>query len=182
VKNRGQVLDTSKLNTRLTLLTNVAVVAGIIFLAVEIQQNNNLAKAQSIRELYQQWQTINQFEYENDARDLLRKSIEQPRDLTDIELLRLTNYYDMIMAAQLSQATMELEFGLAGSAIDEAPDLVEWYFGSPFARAWFYENQDYLGQVPAYKEALARAIENSPVKTKDDRLDAIKERIQELVN
>jgi hypothetical protein len=30
--------------------------------------------------------------------------------------------------------------------------------------------------------SLARAIENSPVKTKDDRLDAIKERIQELVN
>lgn len=39
----------SKLNEWLTLLTNIAVVAGIIFLAVEIQQNSELLQYQ-IRE------------------------------------------------------------------------------------------------------------------------------------
>jgi len=36
----------SKLNEWLTLLTNIAVVAGIVFLAVEIQQNNDLLQSQ----------------------------------------------------------------------------------------------------------------------------------------
>jgi len=36
----------SKLNEWLTLLTNIAVVAGIVFLAVEIQQNNELLQSQ----------------------------------------------------------------------------------------------------------------------------------------
>ena len=40
----------SKLNEWLTLLTNIAVVAGIIFLAVEIQQNNELLQSQ-VREM-----------------------------------------------------------------------------------------------------------------------------------
>jgi hypothetical protein len=40
-------VDTSKLNEWLTLLTNIAVVAGIVFLAWEIQQNNHLLKSES---------------------------------------------------------------------------------------------------------------------------------------
>lgn len=40
-------MNTSKLNEWLTLLTNVAVVAGIVFLAVEIQQNNELLQSQA---------------------------------------------------------------------------------------------------------------------------------------
>ena len=36
----------SKLNDWLTLLTNVAVVAGIVFLAIELQQNNELMQSQ----------------------------------------------------------------------------------------------------------------------------------------
>jgi hypothetical protein len=40
----------SKLNNWLTLLTNMAVVAGIVFLAVEIQQNNELLQSQ-VREM-----------------------------------------------------------------------------------------------------------------------------------
>ena len=38
----------SKLNEWLTLLTNIAVVAGIVFLAVEIQQNTELLQSQVI--------------------------------------------------------------------------------------------------------------------------------------
>ena len=42
------IVNMSKLNEWLTLLTNVAVVAGIIFLAVEIRQNNELLQSQLI--------------------------------------------------------------------------------------------------------------------------------------
>jgi len=42
-------MNMSKLNEWLTLLTNAAVVVGIIFLAVEVQQNNELLQSQ-IRE------------------------------------------------------------------------------------------------------------------------------------
>lgn len=37
----------SKLNERLTLIANIAVVLGIIFLAIELQQNTNAIRAQT---------------------------------------------------------------------------------------------------------------------------------------
>jgi hypothetical protein len=40
-------MDNSKLNSWLSLIANVAVVGGIIFLAIEIQQNNVLLRSES---------------------------------------------------------------------------------------------------------------------------------------
>lgn len=40
-------MDSSKLNNWLSLIANVAVVGGIIFLAIEIQQNNVLLRSES---------------------------------------------------------------------------------------------------------------------------------------
>ncbi len=40
-------MNTSKINDRLTLLTNIAVVAGIVFLAVEIRQNNEFLQSEA---------------------------------------------------------------------------------------------------------------------------------------
>ena len=50
-------MTTSRLNEWLTLLTNVAVVAGIVFLAWEIQQNNDLLKSESRQALISNDQT-----------------------------------------------------------------------------------------------------------------------------
>jgi len=43
----NQIVNTSKINDRLTLLTNIAVVAGIVFLAVEIRQNNEFLQSEA---------------------------------------------------------------------------------------------------------------------------------------
>ena len=40
-------MDSSKLNNWLSLIANVAVVGGIIFLAIEIRQNNELLRSES---------------------------------------------------------------------------------------------------------------------------------------
>ena len=39
-------MDTDKLNKSLTLIANLAVVAGIIFLAIELRHNNELLEAE----------------------------------------------------------------------------------------------------------------------------------------
>ena len=44
-------MNIDNLNRWLTLISNVAVLAGIIFLVVELQQNNLIAKAQTRTEI-----------------------------------------------------------------------------------------------------------------------------------
>jgi hypothetical protein len=40
-------MDSSKINNWFTLIANVAVIAGIVFLAIEIRQNNELLRSES---------------------------------------------------------------------------------------------------------------------------------------
>ena len=46
----------------------------------EIRQNNVLARAESVREIYFIWQDIYRFSYEHDVQVLLKRSIEEPSE------------------------------------------------------------------------------------------------------
>lgn len=80
----------SKLNEWLTLLTNVAVVAGIIFLAVEIQQNNELLRSETRLALHGNDQTSLLVALENI--DVFEK-MQQKEPLSQADQYRLSWIY-----------------------------------------------------------------------------------------
>jgi len=151
----------------------VLVLVGLIFVALEIRQNNEHARAESIRDLFQTWDEIFQFEYENDILVLVRKSIEEPENFSKDDFLRLGKYLDLVMNAQLAQAVMQKEAGLVvGDIVAEAPGFARSYLSSEASRIWFRNNADWIRSFsPAFYSALVTEVENSPVAAQMPQLE-----------
>ncbi len=70
----------------LQILANVGVIAGIVFLAIEIQQSNRIAKATTEIEIRDNWSSINAAIYSDPAiAELLVKCKSVDPKLTEVE-------------------------------------------------------------------------------------------------
>ena len=58
-------MENSRWKAWIELGAALAVFVGLIFVAIELRQNNDHARAESIRDLFQMWGDIFRFEYEN---------------------------------------------------------------------------------------------------------------------
>jgi len=83
-------MDNSKLNSWLSLVANVAVVGGIIFLAIEIQQNNVLLRSESRQALLANDQNSLVMSLENP--DIFQKLVSQEK-LSAEDQIRLSFIY-----------------------------------------------------------------------------------------
>ena len=59
---------------------------------------------------------------ENDILLLVRKSIEKPDEISEGDYLRLGKYLDLVMNAQLAQATMQVEGGLVVGEVEDVDE------------------------------------------------------------
>jgi hypothetical protein len=166
-------MQTSKWTAWIELAAAASVLIGLLFVAMEIRQNNEHAKADSIRDLFQMWGDIYQFEYENSIAALVKKSIEEPDKLTDVEFLQLGKYLDLVMNAYVTQAVMQQEAGLVvGDIADEAPIVARLWFASGASRVWLRDNEGWVrSYAPSFYSALTAEIERNPVATKMPQLE-----------
>ena len=81
------------LGQTITILANLGVIAGIVFLAVELQQNNQLMRAEAISTLLETRMVAIGDVIDNDSfAELLLKN-RRGEILTDVELLKLNANY-----------------------------------------------------------------------------------------
>ena len=154
----------------------VAVVATLAYLAVQIRQNNVLAKAETVNDIYRGWEAIYITEYETGIQELFIKSIEQPDDLTPSEIMKLSAYLNTIMNLYSRQSSMFFRYGLAYDPTDDLVVAAQHYFGGRFARAWFYENRDWLEIEPQMFEVISHEIEARPVQSKFEYMERLRSR------
>ena len=166
-------MQKSKWTAWIELAAALSVLIGLVFVALEVRQNNEHARAESIRDLFQMWSDVYQFEYENGISELVRKSIEEPDDLNEDDFLRLGKYLDLVMNAQLTQAAMQHEAGLViGDIAAEAPTFARSYFASNASRIWLRDNEDWVRSFsPTFYSALIVEIERNPVAIRMPQLE-----------
>ena len=131
-------MNTENVNQWLTLGANVGVLAGIVFLALEIQQNSQLAQLQFSEDQRALWQEGEVMVFGNSIATVWEKSITQPESLTLAELRMLDAY----LAFQLSMPSRVLRLeqaGLldAGATKDAVNSSLPFFFNSEFAKAWW---------------------------------------------
>lgn len=160
------------------VIAAASVLIGLIFVALEVRQNNEHAKADSVRDLFQMWSDIYEFEYEHRIALLVRKSVEQPDDLTEEEYLQLSNYLDLVINAYLTQAIMEQQSRLVvGDIMSDVPIAARLYFPSRASRIWLRDNGDYLkSYAPGFHAALVAEIEKLPVASEMPHLESYRRR------
>ncbi len=147
----------SALVERLKGLGNLAVLAGIILIAVEIRQASRLVEAQLASDEAALWVEIDNSRQGENLADALAKAIEHPEDLTLAEMLEVDGYL-YTFVGQLWRRGQLYELGIGDSMETVVGSWVPEYFGNEFARAWWAESKFKFGD--AFVEIVERGIQD----------------------
>ncbi len=91
-----------------TILANVGVVIGLVFLTLEIRQNTAQMRTQGAYSIYQSVETLNQAVYLDDEfADLLHRGEKSFNDLDPVEQSRLADFF--FSEVHLAQYILSLE-------------------------------------------------------------------------
>jgi len=173
----------SRFNDGLQLFASVGVLAGLMLVAFEIRQNNDLAEADSVRAMLVGWQQIAMSEYETDITTLYIKSLEEPENLTPSEIGKMSAWLTTVMNQyMLTFAMYEQGLGYSSGGVDYDPmnELAmgfDYYFGSRFGRSWYLENREWIDAQIV--EVMDREMESRPVAAGSIYVERIKSRLSD---
>ena len=171
-------MQISKVNEWLQLVASIGVLIGIILVAQEIRQNNELAELTTWNNLYQGWEVISMSEYESDIHELFVKSIENPEDLSTVDMMKLGSSLTAIVLAYGQNSTAYFDYGLTDDPTEDFIFAAQQYFSGRFARSWFVENKPWLEvYIPEMTEVIGREIEATPVETSYGLVERIRSRL-----
>jgi hypothetical protein len=167
----------------LEIFTSVSILAGLILVAYEVRQNNDLAEADAVRALTVGWQQIEMSTYESDIASIRIKSIEDPQNLTSAEILKMSAWLSVIvnqysLEFSMDERNLGYDYGDVPNGTEQA--LVGgfgFYFGNRFARSWYLENKQWmeLGIV----EIMDREYEARPIQSGASYAERMKSRLSQ---
>jgi hypothetical protein len=163
--------------------TSVSILAGLLLVAWEIRQNNDLAEADAVRALTQGWQQIDMSTYESDIASIRTKSIEDPQNLTSAEILKLSAWLSVIVnqySLEFSMDDRNLGYDYGDVLNGTEQSLVggfDYYFGNRFARSWYLENKFWI--ETGIVEIMDREYAARPIQSGASYAERIKSRLSQ---
>ena len=151
-------MNADRLNRWLSLVANVGVLVGIIFLAVEIRQNSDLARMEFADARIDTWQQGELAVFGNSIATVWEKSVQDPASLTLAE----TRMLDAYLAFQLTLAERVLDLersGLmaVGATEDHLRANMPFFFDTEFAKAWWeIEGRTWDPELVAMADPIVR--------------------------
>ena len=131
-------MNADRLNQWLTLGANVGVLTGIVFLALEIRQNSELAKLQFAEERQALWQQGEIAVFGDSIAAVWQKSVMEPESLSLAETRMLDAYLAFQLANSMRVLRLE-EAGLldTGATKEYVQGNLPFFFDTVFAKTWW---------------------------------------------
>jgi len=160
------------------IATNLSVLAGVILLVVEIQQNNQLAAFDSIQERRYIAQQSEMAFYDRDVSEVWTKSIIEPGSLTLTEIRVMDAYMTVNMMRAYTMLELE-DAGLMpkGSAQEWIEAELYFLFSNEFSRIWW---EQFSPDWPEISEIVTHYIGALKTNMVKNDLLAIQRALQEL--
>ena len=150
-------MSTSRASEWVNLIASIGILAGLIFVAYELRQANEIAEAETFRTMWEMAGELNRLGVETDVLNLVRKSVSDPSTLSDEHIGRLDAYFALLLEVQIVKAVMADSYGLYPVTVQEqARDIVDNNLSGRFARAWFASNKPWIEQ---YHREFASAVD-----------------------
>jgi len=170
-------MKASKVGEWLQVIGSFGVLAGLILVAIQIQQNTVLVRAELLSNASDAWISIDASKQSERFAIVLAKSIVKPQELTAEEILELDGYL-FTYIDQLDRDSDLYDMGV----FDTPPEsLVRGslydYFGNEFARAWWAETKWKFD--PEIVDVIDRELESISVSQDIDYLERIKARLRD---
>jgi hypothetical protein len=169
-----------RVNGLLSFLGNIAILLGLIALAVEINDNTAAVRAQELGALADQDRERQLAMLDPDVRAFYVKSLYSPEELTLDELMGMTSYlsYRVGVLGRTHQAYLD---GIVRPADWEVRLLdVPIFLGSPFGQLWWDSAKADYADIPEFVDAIDQAIATSPVVPDDEFLLDLQSRARSL--
>ena len=153
-------MNESRVTEWITIATNLAVLAGLILLVIEIRQNNNLAKLEALQERRSLLQQAEMEYFDPENSKVWVKSIMEPENMTLSEIRAM----DAFMNVQLLNSGHIWNLGQAGLMSEE--EAREWMlydvnylFSNTFAQTWWQVWGSDWSHLADFDEAISSVDE-----------------------
>lgn len=130
-------MDSDRVTRLLSLAANVGVIVGLVFLVLEMRQTSAIATVQARLDYAAGWRSVDESRQDESFSAVLTKSIENPRDLSLSEVVRLDAYYSGVLDQMLSAQSTRAAGLVDGPFSEVANSVGAMYFSNEFARAWW---------------------------------------------
>ena len=162
---------TDKLNRRFTMLVNLSVLAGIVLVAVQIQQNTDITKAQMANEYYLLDAQLELTMMGESPAQSLEKAIYFPDELNQEDAVILDRYFNFGIL-QLQRIRKMIELGVADEELyQERVGYLRWHLGNEAGRRW--STQYVLGEPNELYRDIETVLSGSDFQINKQVLDAM---------
>lgn len=166
-----------QVNPWLNLVGNLAILLGLVAVAIEIRNNSAAVRLQALSVLSEQTTQLNLAASEPGFARLYVKSLETPHEMTAQEVWGLTNY----MSTRLGRVLWSYDAYRSGVLSEEdwqmEASVTPIWFNTQFGRlAWDSLRSDFL-DVPEVMQAIDNALADPKFMANDEFLTGLQERL-----
>ncbi len=167
-----------KLNQWLSLFANIGIVAGLVLVALQLQQAELFADAEQTNAEFNSTSAAQDVALAESLPDAWARARANASDLSEIELSLVDTYLMRVFSDELREQ-LQADRGIGSFDVSfEAPAFVDQYLGNETALRWWQSRHQILKLLtPEFTEAVdARIAELGP-----DLRTSHKRRIEEMV-
>lgn len=134
-------MNSEKFSRWLSLAANVGVIAGLVLVAVQINQNTQITKVQIANDYFLADMELELAMMGEDPAHSWNKAVYAPDDLTTIDAVVLDRYFNYGLVQVLRLQEMD-DMGMAPQGWEERVDYLRWHLGNEVGRRWWEQVKD----------------------------------------
>jgi len=129
-------MGSEKVSRWLTLAANIGVIAGLVLVAIQINQNTEITKSQIANDYFLADMALELAMMGEDPAYSWNKAVYNPDELTTKDAVILDRYfnYGLVQIHRLQEMD---EMGMAPEGWQERVDYLEWHLGNEVGRRWW---------------------------------------------
>lgn len=163
-------MDMARINPWLNFAANIGVIAGLVLVAVQINQNTEITKAQIANDYFLADMNLELAMMGEDPASSWVKAVYSPDEVTQYDAAILDRYFNYGVVQILRLQEMH-ELGLAPDDWQKRVTYLSWHLGNEVGHRWWEYSKDNL------PEDMIRHVDNRLDRTdyseNQDLLDAI---------
>lgn len=163
-------MDSEKITRWLTLAANVGVIAGLVLVAVQINQNSQITKAQIANDYFLADMTLELAMMGENPAISWHKAVYAPDTLTTEDAVILDRYfnYGLVQIHRLEEMD---KMGLAHEGWEERIGYLRWHLGNEIGRRWWEGAKD--GYPGEFRTKVDSLLADSEFTDNREMLDAL---------
>ena len=163
-------MNSDQIGRWLTLAANVGVIAGLILVAVQINQNTAITKAQIANDYYIADMTLELAMMGENPADSFNKAVYAPDEITTADAVVLDRYFNYGMV-QIQRLQKMDELGMAYEGWRERVNYLRWHFGNEVGQRWWNEVKD--GYPDEFREYVDSILTEDSQTENREMIDAL---------